>query len=73
MVEMKMTSIGYFQVGTALGSALGRAQEMHDHHSRGRHRERIESVPDLRGPKRPESGFWPTRIELRTAVQLRNT
>ena len=52
MVEMKMTSIGYLQVGAALGesSALGRAQEMHDHHSRGRHSERIESVPVLRGP-----------------------
>ena len=52
MVEMKMTSIGYLQVGVALGesSALGRAQEMHDHHSRGRHNERVESVQDLRGP-----------------------
>ena len=38
-------------------SALGRAQEMHDHHSRGRHNERVESVQDLRGPKGASSGI----------------
>ena len=47
----------YFQVGgrvegaLASPSALGRAQEMHDHHSRGRHSERIESVTVLRGSR----------------------